>query len=360
MPSMKAHAAAFALVILGAGCQERGTSETSAAPPPRMSEGDLVALCTAGTVPTAKAAVAEAGKPSPAVLLSRASGQSFRRASLWPQLAIEQKAPDAVGWEGSAEQAVFAVCADITETKKTPLKCWYNNDKGEQKSRDMTGMTVKLRVLEVATGKVVAEDSVAVPPPSYCFMRHSDISGSAEEYTRDLGPLFVMALAKLQPKEAPVPKLDVADTWLACEGRPVPGAPPAGTAANHYAAFERKIDGGYWKPTSAVIGEHSFEQLVDRGDLPPIVFCRAATRGKKVRECKYDGGKILAVHAATWQVKLVAAATGKVLAEKTFDEKGDDGYCPFSWKFDDDGATYDTIASPSGVDELARPVLTPK
>src|SRR5688500_18041938 len=136
MDSSKKHAAGLALAIIGAGCQERGTSETSAAPPPRMSEDDLVALCTSGTVPTAKAAVAEAGKPSPAVLLSRAPGESYRRAAPWPQLTIEKKAPDAVGWEaGSAEQALLVVCADIAETKKSPHKCWYNNDKGEQKSR---------------------------------------------------------------------------------------------------------------------------------------------------------------------------------------------------------------------------------
>ena len=41
-------AAVLALSIISA-CQQRGTSETSEAPPPSVSEGDLVALCTSGT-----------------------------------------------------------------------------------------------------------------------------------------------------------------------------------------------------------------------------------------------------------------------------------------------------------------------
>ncbi|HEY8076548.1 MAG TPA: hypothetical protein VIF62_20630, partial [Labilithrix sp.] len=172
-----------------------------------------------------------------------------------------------------------------------------------------------------------------------------------------LGTIWAWAIASFEPTDVPVPAVEVGDGWLACEGAGLVGAAPydkASGAKNVYDAFRRPLDKAFFDDATEIFGGNF--DLTGYGKNPAVVVCESRTRGKKVKSCKFEGGKSLTVYAATWTMRLAEAKTGAVLAERTFKEEKRP-FCPGSWNFERDGDEMDLAPI---FDKFVMPVLTPK
>jgi hypothetical protein len=333
---------------------------------PKLSFGDLGKICTGGGGDArAPAYVKTPGKPSPAAIFvndSRETRGGFSQASMFEsEILTGGIKPDDAGWDTrSAEEVQLVLCGEIVSTEKNGLHCTYQERKtNESKVLDFASMQVTYKVYEAKTGKQLAEGAkLDVPPPHGCpFSHHFYGRGAREVYVRDPAVVWTRALAPLQPPDAKLPTVDFDDTWIACDGHGVPGAPAYSKtkgSTNKFRAASKPVDKAFYDTVLEIFDD---QHGADK-EMPAVVVCKSHTRGKKIKDCKYTGDKKLALYRATWTYRMVDAQTGAVLGEKTLKESKSD-YCPSTWDFDRDGT--DTDAEPvSDANKFVLPFLLPK
>jgi hypothetical protein len=301
---------------------------------PRVVRADFRTICEGKPGPAAGAPyVAGSGKVAPAVFFFDEEGKGF-----------DETAMDNVEvWKGSTWQAEtpddaqLVVCATQVSQTKVERYCNYVDDKGTTSSIPMASRELKVAIYEAKTGKKLDAYDLTVPRPNTCDYSRSKYAPAthARAWAASVAPIV---LGPYQPTDAAAPKIENDEMWAACAGRPIASAAPydaTGGTKNKVAWYRRFDEKSYLDTIHILTGVESAGWR-EKAELPPLVGCIDVTRGKKLRDCQFEGGKTLTLHEATWNYRIVEARTGKVLGEKAL--VGRSTFCPFSWNFSDGDA----------------------
>lgn len=348
-----------------AACGDRATPERkepvparSAAPakPPPLGLSDYAAVCASGTgVEGAAAYEKRPGTASPFVYVYKDSALGSGSEAAWKQRHDSTTEPWAAG---DAKDVQLVACLDVVKADKDHA-CKF--EKGSVIERYRTRL--EIGVYEARTGKKLGMETVEKTVAGCPTIALLD-KGVTRDYGA-LAPDLMQVVAAYQPTDAPLPSLPATTFARACDGKPAVGAgKPAKQAGkfNPFATFLREKEGPWrYGDVAAYDFDRKWFQpnlAGQRNETEPrtsLVVCMTSTRGGKVDECSFPGGKKLTVYKASWKVDVVDASTGKSIQSKAFAGQPE---CPTMWRFDR-GSEFD--AEP-GADlrEWLRPIVEPK
>lgn len=358
----------LALLSLALACDERRESPpaTPAPAPAPASTGpvqrtisdmaQLRMVCDGDAIANAAPYVKTPGKASPVAYLYKdltfpADATEFHHSTPSPLRPWATR---------TVADVQLVACVTVTQSQKVK-ECPFNT--GAVLELYSTTATVTIR--EAATGKVLEEQTLHDDVGDHGCPSSALMSANRQRDYDDLAGRVTPIVAAHQPDDAPGPLLPAWTFTAACGGKRALGADPRRTApgsTNPFAVFLREGDGEFHYGD---VVDHSLDQgwfdmnLKARahGESEPgvtLAVCMTATRTGKSKSCKYAGAN-LQLHAATWKVEVVAAATGEVISSKAF--TGASG-CPTVWNF---GRGAETSAEPGPpLVEWLRPYVEPK
>lgn len=354
-------------IALSVACDDRRDAAPADAPaaakapagPVQRTITDMAQLrmvCDGDGIANAAPYAKTAGKPSPVAYLYK-DATFPADAAEFKLLTPSQLRP----WSTRAVKDVQLVaCVAVTQSEKVK-ECPFNT--GAVLELYSTTTTVTIR--EAATGKVVEEQTLRDDASKLGCPTTALMSADRQRDYHDLPGRVTPIVAAHQPADAPPPFLPAWTFDAACSGKPALGADPRRTAAgstNPFVVFVREGEAPF---SYGDVVDYSLDQgwfdlnlkARQHSEGEPgvtLAVCMTATRSGKSKTCKYSGAN-LELHAATWKVELVAAATGEVVASKDFVGSNT---CPAVWNFGRGGATSAEPGQPL-VDWL-RPFVEPK
>jgi hypothetical protein len=227
----------------------------------------------------------------------------------------------------------LAACISV-KSKKKVRECKFDKDK-PTKWVDQYDTSYTISVRETATGKELAKQDVELKAPGSCPTLFFFKKNREQDLAR-FEPALLAMMSDLQPTDVPAPRLTNEDLVGACAGKPVPGAAPyekkAGSISPLKVYRREGADGGWvsGKYQGQTFAKHDWWS--SDAEKYQLVACMTTTRGKKAKECEFDGGSKIDLVDAKYEIALYEAATGKKLEKKTFDAKSKTR-CPILWNF---------------------------
>ncbi len=322
-------------VVLGASCDTpesapSGIDDVAPAPmersPEFMLDSDLATVCDGKAAPKGVAAYAKtAGKASPLLVFMReATTEAFKATST---TTFEP-------WRAEkAMETQLVACVTVKSATKA-RECKFDK---EQPVRwvDQYDTTFEIAVREASTGKELAKQEVSLKAPSRCPTLFFFKNDREKDYA-EFEPTLLGMMGELQPADAPKPKIRPADLVGACGDKAVLGATPYAKqpgAVSHLAVFHREgADGGWVEGAHPGQSFKKHDWWSSDAAKYQLVACITTTRGKKVKDCEFDGGSQVALVDASYTITLHEATTGNKLDEKRFEGRSQTR-CPFIWNF---------------------------
>lgn len=322
----------LALCALVAGCDSGGGESPASGPlpvvegnPDFMTDSDLAIVCDGkagpkGTAPYAK----KAGRASPVLVYFRDQADG----------KFESKSTTTFSpWRADKTKDTQLVACVTVKSEKKARECKFDKEK-PAKWVDQLDASYSISVREASTGKEVAQQDVDVKAPGSCPTLFFFNSDREKDYGR-FEPTLLAMMGALEPPDAPKPDIREGDLAGACDGKPILGASKyekKSGSISHVAAFHREGDGTW------IEGDYPGQSFKDHdwwsadADKYQLVVCMTTKRGKKVKDCEFDGGSKVALIDASYTIAIHEATTGKKLEEKTFEGKSNER-CPFIWNF---------------------------
>lgn len=306
------------------GC--KGDAPAPAKAPPVLKQSvprtmeELATVCT-GTAfsdapPFARSTDPE--KPSDIVVLAKYADEGssmYRRQQMHLPL----------GSQLDVRTTPLVACLDVKRVESPPPVTCQGNIK-------RYASDVSLRVVEVKTAKQLGADRIALGRGAgLCSSRERE--GGPKDFT--LAAFDGWLFTELEPFMAAGVKRPVTyatSIETACDGAPVPGAALHTPGAKGQVRIFVHDEDGRSTSSFAMFGELDTKSEPEDGMKYDVVACVTERRGAKVRDCRFDGGATLAIHAATFEVNVVEARTSRVLETKTFASVTKDA-CPYMWNF---------------------------
>jgi hypothetical protein len=341
-PALPARREAFiagvALAVAVLGCQERkpevSSSSSEAAPEPaaaltwaRVIE-DYAQLCAGGEgFGAAPAPVTDGAEPSKVAIFMQwgrdAEPRVYSQHDLEPWLA---KRPDEVA---------LVVCI-VREKQELVHTCQMRITGSEEVAHVEMYDTINTQIVyEARTGKELAREQYELLGTGDCpgsLLVGQTVSWFSAEPTQHL----IRALTPLQPDAAP--SLTPRETFAhdVCTGKPMLSASPyePGPDRKAFVRYVFRMHGEGFR-TVAHGPSGLFDAMLGtgppEGTRPHLIACVTGVLEKKMRDCRFDGGRVVEIHAGTYEVEIREASTARVVDRQTFAARG--RQCPTMQRF---------------------------
>jgi len=307
---------------LGA-CKEKTKKEGSFVPLPRRAAGvsELQSVC-------------ETGKPIPGndAYSKRSTPTSPNKVAVFRKY-LDEKSPQyrpdehefgAIdGKSGPAGVIELVACVTLKRSGDS-MVCSYMGAR-----IDLFNMTHTVKVMEVATGKVLSEQTFDLDPRTEkCAASTTGSSFRGTNYA----PKVLSLLLPFEPDGVELPKIEPYDLDSVCSGSAFPQAAayvPTGPHPIHVVYFPTATRSFTRADLPAGLEQASALKTPVR-DVQ-LVACVTGVPQQKVMSCKFAGGKVLELSSGDFQVEVREARSGKVVEKKTF--PGTSAGCPASYAF---------------------------
>lgn len=236
-----------------------------------------------------------------------------------------QRSPRALEvWEAKRPDEVGLVACVDRKREKLARKCEFRG--GAVLSYYDT--TEHVRIIDPASGEVVAEERYALEGPRGCPDWHDFRDGKKNVYdVAENGRKLLAVIAALQPEGTAIPAVGAKhELGSVCRGLPFPHvAPHDPNAVEHQNVYVQQRH-------RTVGGVFSASEGTEVADYP-LVVCVTGKETRKQRECSFRGGSVLEYHDGEVEVEVRETRTARVLAKQTFEANGKRSRCPTMHEF---------------------------